>query len=157
LPPGMILVTGLLSFLGFTILRYRERLLTGLATRWLSSRGKVSVLGERVLIVGAGECGQLAAWLLQKSNVSPAFAVVGMVDDDPSIQRLNIDGYTVLGVTQDIPILVKKMDIGLILYAISKIHENEQKRILELCHQTSARVIIIPDLIQTLQNFLLQE
>ena len=61
-PYGMILVTGLLAFLGFTILRYRERLITGLATRWVMNRGRASSLGERVLIIGAGECGQLAAW-----------------------------------------------------------------------------------------------
>jgi FlaA1/EpsC-like NDP-sugar epimerase len=156
LPPGLILVAGLFSFLGFTILRFRERLLTGLATRWVNLRGKVSILGERVLIVGAGECGQLAAWLLQKSQASPAYAVVGMVDDDPSKQRMNIDGHTVLGTTRDIPALAQKLDIGLILFAISRIDGNEQKRILDLCNQTTARVIIIPDLIQTLQNLLIK-
>jgi len=34
-------------------------LLTGLATRWFSYRGKGTGIGERVLIVGAGECGLL--------------------------------------------------------------------------------------------------
>jgi len=156
LPPGMLLVSGLLAFLGFLTLRYRARLITGLATRWLHHRGRISVLGERVLIVGAGECGQLAAWLLQKSSLSSAFSIVGMVDDDPRKQNLTVDGCQVLGLTRDIPGLVEKKDIGLILFAISKVQPAEQARILSLCRQTPARLVIIPDLLQILQNYLFQ-
>ena len=35
--------------------RYRLRLVTGLATRWLNARHVANTLGERVLIVGAGK------------------------------------------------------------------------------------------------------
>ena len=155
LPPGMILVAGLLAFLGFTILRYRERLVTGLASRWVNYRGKVSVLGERVLIVGAGECGQLAGWLLKRSDLSSAFNVVGMVDDDPRKHNMRMDGYSVLGSTRDLPALVERNNIGVILYAITRIAPSEQEKILALCRSLPVRLVIIPDLIKILQNHLL--
>ena len=147
LPLNMLLVTGLLAFLGFVSIRYRERLLTGLATRWFSYRGKGTGIGERVLIVGAGECGLLGAWLIQKSHLSSAFSIVGMVDDDPYKQDMTIDGHRVLGLTRRIPELVQKKDIGVILFAIEKIQADDQERILGLCRQTKARLVLIPDLL----------
>ena len=147
LPLNMLLVTGLLAFLGFISIRYRERLLTGLAARWFSYRGKATGIGERVLIVGAGECGLLGAWLIQKSKLSSAFSIVGMVDDDPYKQDMTIDGHRVLGFTRRIPELVQKKDIGVILFAIERIQAEEQERILGLCRQTKARLVLIPDLL----------
>ncbi|MBI1856302.1 MAG: sugar transferase [Chloroflexi bacterium] len=147
LPLGMILVSGLLAFLGFVSVRYRERLLTGIASRWLSYREKGDGLGERVLIVGAGECGLLACWLLQHSNLSSVFSIIGMVDDDPVKQGMMIDGHRVLGMTRRIPEIVEKYDVGVLLFAIERIEPAEQERILSLCHQTSARLVLVPDLL----------
>jgi len=147
LPLDMLLVTGLLAYLGFVSIRYRERLLTGLAARWFSYRGRGGGIGERVLIVGAGECGLLGAWLIQKSHLSSAFSIVGMVDDDPYKEGMTIDGHCVLGLTRRIPELVQKKDIGVILFAIEKIQADEQERILRLCRQTKARLVLIPDLL----------
>ena len=147
LPLGMVLVAGLLAFLGFVSIRYRERLLTGLASRWVVRRKSEGHIGERVLIVGAGECGLLANWLLHRSKLSSAFSVIGMVDDDPTKQGMMLDGHPVFGLTRRIPEIVQKHDVGVILFAIESIHAEEQSRILELCRQTPARVILIPDML----------
>jgi FlaA1/EpsC-like NDP-sugar epimerase len=147
LPLGLLINAGLLAFLGFVAIRYRERLLTGLASRWIARRGSEGRLGERVLIVGAGECALLANWLLRRSKLSTAFSVVGMVDDDPTKKGMTIDGQRVFGLTRRIPEIVKRHDVGLILFAIETIQPEEQARILNLCRQTPARVILIPDLL----------
>jgi lipopolysaccharide/colanic/teichoic acid biosynthesis glycosyltransferase len=147
LPLGLLIVAGLLAFEGFVAVRYRERLLTGLASRWIDRRGGEGRLGERVLIVGAGECALLANWLLRRSKLSTAFSVVGMVDDDPTKKGMTIDGQRVFGLTRRIPEIVQEQDVGLILFAIETIEPEEQARILKLCRQTSARVILIPDLL----------
>jgi lipopolysaccharide/colanic/teichoic acid biosynthesis glycosyltransferase len=152
LPLGMVFVTGLLAFLGFMSIRYRERLLTGLATRWLKDRWHGDWIGERVLIVGAGECGLLANWLLRRSKLSSAFTVIGMVDDDPAKKDMTIDGHYVFGFTGRIPELVTQQDVGVILFAIEKIDPAEQARILSLCRQTQARVVLIPDLMDMLRE-----
>ena len=146
-PIGMILVSGLLAFLGFIAVRYRERLLTGLATRWLQTRENQYKLRERVLVVGAGECGLLASWLLHRSKFASAFSIIGMVDDDTTKTGMTVDGHRVFGLTRRIPEIVKKQDVGVILFAIETIQTEEQERILKLCYQTSARVVLIPDLL----------
>jgi lipopolysaccharide/colanic/teichoic acid biosynthesis glycosyltransferase len=155
IPPGMVIEIGMIAFIGFLGMRYRQRLLTGLASRWLQVRRQAGTLGERLLIVGAGDCGQLAGWLLQKSNLSSAFNVLGMVDDDPYKQNMRIDGYSVLGTTRDLPALVERNNIGVILYAITQISPSEQERILALCRSLPVRLVIIPDLIKVLQDHLL--
>jgi lipopolysaccharide/colanic/teichoic acid biosynthesis glycosyltransferase len=155
LPPGMVIEIGLFSLIGFIMIRYRQRLITGLASRWLQLRRQTSALGERLLIVGAGDCGQLAGWLLHKSNLSSAFNVVGMVDDDPLKRNLRIDDYSVIGSTRDLPALVERNNIGVVLYAITKINPSEQERVLALCRSLPVRLVIIPDLIRILQDHLL--
>ena len=152
LPLGMILNAGLLAFLGFIAVRYRERLLTSLARRWVTRREQGHRIGERVLVVGAGECGLLATWLLRRSKLSSAFSVIGMVDDDPTKQGMTIDRYRVFGLTRRIPEIVKQQDVGVILFAIESIQPEEQARILKLCRQTRARVILIPDLMALLRE-----
>jgi FlaA1/EpsC-like NDP-sugar epimerase len=144
---GLVFTAGLLAFLVFVGVRYRKRLLTGLASRWIIRRRREGRLVERVLIVGAGECALIANWLLIRSNLSAAFSVVGMVDDDPSKQGMLIDDLPVLGLTRRIPEVVNQLDVGVILFAIESIQADEQERILDLCYQTSARVILIPDLL----------
>jgi FlaA1/EpsC-like NDP-sugar epimerase len=148
LPLGLVLVAGLLAFLGFVSVRYRERLLSGLALRWLMNSRNGERLGERVLIVGAGECGLLANWLIRRSKLSSAFSVIGMVDDDPTKQGMTVDGHRVFGFTGRIPEIVEHEDVGLILFAIETIQAEEQARILRLCRRTQARLILIPDLLE---------
>ncbi len=152
IPFSLIWLIGTMTLIGLITVRYRERLLTGLANRWLILRGGAASVAERILIVGAGELGELAIWLLQRSAFSTVFGIVGVVDDEPRKQDLRILGFKVLGNTRDIPALVEKYDIGMIVYAISNISPKDEKRIMSLCDATSARTIIIPDLIKVLEK-----
>jgi FlaA1/EpsC-like NDP-sugar epimerase len=132
--------------------RYRERLITGIASRWAFARGDKKSLGEPVLVVGAGDGGELAVWLLNKSEYASAFSILGFVDDDYRKQNVEMAGLPVLGTTEDIPDLVKSKDVRLILFAITKIDWAERVRILETCEATGARVVVIPDLIEILRK-----
>ena len=152
LAPIFVLNFVLITFMGMIAARYRERLFTGVANRWVNARGKNKSFGERVLIIGAGDGGQLAVWLLHKSEYAAAFSIVGFVDDDYHKQQFQIAGLPVLGTTQDIQALVKAQDIGLILYAISKISLSQRARILNLCEQSGARVIAVPDMMAILRD-----
>ena len=154
LPINLLINIGLLSFAGFVVVRYRERLLTGLASRWIRWRGQSSLIGERVLIVGAGDAGQLAIWLMEKSSHYSAFSIVGLVDDDFRKVKKNITGYPVLGTTWDIPDLVKKKGIGLILFAITRVSAKERDRILNTCKALPVRVVLIPDLLKLVSEYL---
>jgi diguanylate cyclase (GGDEF)-like protein len=151
-PVSVILVSGALSYFGFVAVRYRMRLLTAVAYRWLRARSQsMTSLGERVLIVGAGEVSRFAIWLLSNENLTQAFTIVGMVDDNPRKVGTKIDGYTVISTTSAITELVKKYDIGLILFAIADIQPTEQERILAICQNTGVRIIPIPDILDQLK------
>lgn len=150
IPHSLLMVAGLFAFIGFAALRYRERLITGLAARWLRFRSGKSAVGERVLIIGAGNNSQFATWLMTRSDLARAFSIIGMVDDDPRKQGLVIDGFRVLGTTRELRTLVEKHDIGLVLYTISNINLEERTRIMKTCESAGVRVIALPDIIAEL-------
>lgn len=153
LPLPMLAFSGLLAFGGFVAIRYRERLITGFATRWLRLRGGRGLGLVRVLVVGAGEAARFGIWLLQKSDLAQAFTIAGLVDDDPRKQGLRIEGHPVLGTTADLPTLVERYEIGLVMFAISRITAHDRARILALCTQTGAHVVRVPDLITILSEY----
>jgi lipopolysaccharide/colanic/teichoic acid biosynthesis glycosyltransferase len=157
LPIELMANFGIIAFLGFVLVRYRERLITGLASRWIRWRSQTSLMGERVLIIGAGDAGQLAIWLLEKSAMASAFSIVGIVDDDFRKFDQRINGYRVLGTTNDIPEIVHKHNIGLIMFAISRLSDKDRKRILEKCNNLPARVLMITDLLQLISNYFVKQ
>ena len=150
IPDGMLVLTSILAFFGFMIARYRLRLLTGLATRWLQWRGEATYLGERVLVIGAGEMAQITLLLLRQNGFKKAYTVVGLVDDNPRKRGVTIDGCKVLGTTQELPQLIAKKNIGAILFSIGKIEPEQRHAILDLCHKTGVRVVLIPNILELL-------
>jgi hypothetical protein len=153
LPLGMIPIIGLLAFIGFVIVRYRDRLLTGIATRWIRVRGGgMGTVGERALIVGAGEAAELARTLLRRLRIAQAFTIIGLVDDDPRKRGMRIGGLDVIGRTNDIPDLVSQFDVGLILYAIADVDNENRKRMLSLCDASGARVVNIPEVLENMNS-----
>lgn len=150
LPVGIILSAAALAFIGFVGMRYRSRLLTGFASRWLAWRGGGRDALERALIVGGGETGQFAAWLLAISRNASLYRVVGLVDDDLYMQGTRIHGINVLGKRSNITQLVAKHDVGVIFFAIHNISAKERHEVLAICSSTPARVVIVPDVIKAL-------
>lgn len=144
LPPGLLVLIGTVAFLGFVSVRYRQRILTGIASRWLTLRRPEQVLGERVLIVGAGELGAMASWLLKHGDFARAFAMRGFVDDDPMKNGLRIDGSPVLGMTTELPELIRQHDIGLVIFAITNIEPGQRERILGICRETGTQYFLFP-------------
>jgi hypothetical protein len=144
LPVGMILIAAGLSFFGFVVARYRSRLFDEIGRRWLILN-KANAAQERVLIVGSGESGQFATWLLQYGKSGSLFQVVGFIDDDLYKQNLRIHGVQVLGRREDLPRLVAEHDVGLIIFAIHNIAPEDRRQLLGLCSSTPARLLLLPD------------
>ena len=148
----LIFWIGLLAAFGGILSRFRLRLITAFASRWLRLRGGRGGIGERVLILGAGEGGQIVNWLLRRESMRRSFSVVGMVDDDPVKHGMRIDGCPVLGNTSDLPALVAKHDIGVILFAITNLPPEAQARVLRLCDIPDVRVVFLNDILGTVQS-----
>jgi len=146
LPVGMIITTGVLSLLGFVFVRYRERLITGAASRWIRARDSARTLAERVLIMGAGDNGEMALWMLNRPNLARAFTVVGIVDDDPRKQGTRVNGVEVLGTTDMLPELVRQRDVGLIVYTIHNVNPSRRQRMIQQAHRSGIRTVVLPDM-----------
>jgi FlaA1/EpsC-like NDP-sugar epimerase len=152
LPGILVIVSGLLAWMGFVIVRYRLRLVSGAARHWLSMRPSAALLGERVLIVGAGVVGRFATVMINEEDLLPAYAIVGMVDDDPQKNGMQIGGCRVLGTTEEIPEVVEKYDVNIIVFAITELPESDRLRILRTCRQTDTRVVFLPDIVHSIKS-----
>lgn len=152
LPPEIIIGFGLLTLLGTLSLRFRWRLLTSFASRWLAWRGTATGFGERVLILGAGAGGEIAQTILRHTAHPRAFTVVGMVDDDPAKFGMRIRQSWVLGSSSEIPHLIKKHDVGVVLFAITHMAEEARARIIRLCEGSRVRLVFLNDILGVIQN-----
>ena len=150
LPIQIVLLASIFSFIGFVAIRYRTRLITGFATRWINLRSGAKIIRDRILIIGCGEAGQFAAWMFENSSNSTRYHVMGYTDDDLTKQGSRIKGIEVLGRGEDIKNLVDERDIGIIIFAIHNIKPKERKELLEICYSTRAQVVIFPDVMQAL-------
>lgn len=152
LPHEMIvLISVLILFVSLSI-RYRLRLVTSFASRWLNWRGERTGFGERALILGAGDGGEIIHWLMQRGSFRQVFTVVGMVDDDPSKRGMRVNRSWVLGSSSELPDLILKHDIGVVLFAITNISTEARERMLKLCRSSGVRLIFLSDLMGAIQT-----
>jgi FlaA1/EpsC-like NDP-sugar epimerase len=150
LPLSVVLVGGSFSLAAFAASRYRSRLIAGFLWRWRSTARTSSSSATRVLIVGAGEAGQLLAWRLQTQEEGSRYHIVGLVDDDPAKQGMRVHGRKVLGGRQAIADIVQQERVELVVIAIHTISGQDFRDILSLCQSTAARVKTLPDVFQSL-------
>jgi len=147
LPTFMIIVIGLVSQVTFMITRYRLRVLTMIANRWITLRRNALALGERVLVIGDGEAGKIATWLLTRPVYRTAFSIVGVINDnDPTINGMRVNGYWILGSIKDIPAIIKRYDVGIILSTAPSAAQEINEYIFDLCQIHNIRLIFLNDL-----------
>ena len=148
-PLSVIFVDTLVAFGGTLGLRVVRR---SMHERY--GKKSVSLNGHRkkpVLLVGAGRAGMLTAKeILGRGDID--LDIKGFVDDDPNKQRAVINGVKVLGVTQDIPRLVKHLGIDHVIISIAQTSRNRYRRILDICEQVPVKVRTIPGLYEILQG-----
>ena len=153
-PTGMFVVSGMLAAALFIIMRFRERLFTSVMSRWVKARHVAEAVGERVLVVGAGEMGEFATWFFSRGDFVRAFNVVGFIDDNPRLGNIVVAGKTVIGSSDEIPKIVERRDVGVIIFAITNIDEAQRQRIIDICLNTRARLVMFPDLMAIIKDSL---
>ena len=154
LPLSVIALGNALALSGFVAVRYKSRLVSGLTWRWDAVwHGKFpdEERPTRVLIIGAGEAGQNFAWRMKHrwpsatKSASDNYDVIGFVDDDPIKRGLYVEGSPILGARSNIPQLVQKHRIDLIVFAIHNISGAEFREVLAYCESTTARIRVVPN------------
>ena len=152
LPAALVIGASFLTLGGFVATRYRSRLITGLACWILRWRSSSHTMREHVLIVGSGRTAEQVAWLLHHPTCARKLQIIGFVDDDLFTQGMRIYGSTVIGMSKDLPQLIRKGDVGLVLLADHTITVERCKSIITNCSGTAAKIAIIPDIFGCLSN-----
>ncbi len=105
----------------------------------------------KALIIGAGDAGEI---IVREMNKHPemGISVVGLIDDDPAKQHLEIHGHKVLGTREDIPKYIKKFNVHEVIIAIPSADGNTIKELYELSNQKTVRVKIVPGVYEILNG-----
>ncbi len=157
LPDIMIFSIGLMASIGYVVTRYRFRLLTGLATRWIHWRHGAAKVVERVLIVGSGEGYEIANWLLKQGEGGRLLTIVGVIDDEhPTMHGMRVRGNAVLGGISDLEAQIQKYDVGVVLSAAADMTAQQGEEIAAICKANDARLILVADLLDVLRKQLTQ-
>jgi lipopolysaccharide/colanic/teichoic acid biosynthesis glycosyltransferase len=153
-PSGLILIASAIALSGFVFVRYRNRFFWGMMSRILHYQKVAQATSEHVLIIGTGPTAQMTTWLIKHNESSSKFWVVGFIDNDFFKQGMRIYGSEVIGMCKDIPDLVKKHDVGLIIVADESISNFETEEIKNRIDLESIRITIIPDIMGTFENLI---
>ncbi|WP_458068348.1 polysaccharide biosynthesis protein [Rhodanobacter sp. BL-MT-08] len=98
---------------------------------------------KRVLIVGADRAGEVLSRDLRRDS---RYAVVGFVDDKPSLRGASINGHPVLGRFDQLPEVVREAAVQMLLIALPAASTSEMRRIVALCDVTGLPYRTIPRL-----------
>jgi FlaA1/EpsC-like NDP-sugar epimerase len=130
-PRSVFGINAVLVFLGTSGARVLRRLQVEMSE---PKRGKGGEF-QRVVIVGAGDAADdLVRELQQNSRL--ALEPVGLVDDNPEKQGMELHGVAVLGNVEDLPRVVVEEEADEILIAIASASGEQMRRIIGLCQQT---------------------
>jgi len=111
--------------------------------RWLKDRKFYLGNGQRVLIVGAGRAGEMLTRDLLR-DPERSLEPVGFIDDKKRLRGTEIHGIRVLGNCEQIPDLVTRLEIDLILIAIPSARSRQLRRIVEYCEVANTPFRAIP-------------
>ena len=106
---------------------------------------------QRVLIVGAGEAGNMIVRELFKRPKLKKMPV-GVVDDDKNKQGKCVYDVPVLGTIDDVEHIVKNHCIDEIIICIANINPKRKREIINICKKTDAKIKTIPGIYEIIDE-----
>ncbi len=152
LPSRLVATASMLALCGFVALRYRSRLATGALSYIMRRHIRAHDNRERVLIVGSGQCAQHAAWVLDRPANARKFQVFGFVNDDLFDQGMRVHGADVVGTCSDIPTLLTRQNIQVVILADHGIAKDQHGSIAEACRAANASLVEMTNRIDSLAD-----
>jgi FlaA1/EpsC-like NDP-sugar epimerase len=104
-----------------------------------------------VLLIGAGHAGMLAAKEI-RGRGDADLAIKGFIDDDRSKAGSMVQGVRVLGTTDDLPRIVRDLDIDHVILTIAQTSRRDIRRIVGVCEQIPIKIRVIPGLYELLHG-----
>ena len=152
MPVSVVIVDAVLALGGTLALRVIRRILFERFERQANERARATENGPvRVLLVGAGRAGLLAAREISGRG-DLGLDVRAFVDDDPQKVGSVIHGIRVVGTTNEIPSLILEHDIEQVIITIAKASRQQLRRIVKICEDCGVRTRIIPGLYEVIDG-----
>jgi FlaA1/EpsC-like NDP-sugar epimerase len=145
LPRGIAALDLLLTLALIAGSRLLARTLMERPTRALIARGK------EVLVIGAGDAGQLVIRELQR-NPQLGSTPIGLIDDDKRKKNLRIHGVRVLGTTFDLPHILRDNSPDEVLIAIPSAAGEVRQRIVNMTREGNVPVKTLPGLYELISG-----
>ncbi|WP_366949744.1 nucleoside-diphosphate sugar epimerase/dehydratase [Geobacter sp.] len=101
--------------------------------------------GKRILIVGAGDAGNLLLKEIRKTPDSP-YNVVGFVDDDEEKRGSRLSGVPVLGDLSKIKGVIRKHHIEEVIIAIPSASSEVIRKVVDRCRECRVRFKTLPSI-----------
>jgi FlaA1/EpsC-like NDP-sugar epimerase len=101
--------------------------------------------GKEVVVVGAGDAGQLVIRELQRSRTL-GMTAIGLIDDDPRKKNLRVHGVRVVGTTDDLPHILRDSPPDELLLAIPSAAGRTRQRIVNIAREVGVPVKTLPGL-----------
>jgi FlaA1/EpsC-like NDP-sugar epimerase len=126
----------LTAFLGGSRLLYR----------WIKDHHLYKKPNKRVLIVGAGKSGEMLVRDILRDRSDSSYLPAAFIDDDIRRAGREIHGVPIVGITTDIPDVIKKYEIDIIMLAMPSATSKQMRRIVEICEKTALPIRSVPQL-----------
>jgi len=147
-PLSVIIMDAFLAFSGVLALRVLRRVIYEASERRTHTcRDQAGV--ARVLLIGAGQAGMMAAREITR-RADAGLRIVGFVDDDAEKAGSSIHGIRVLGSTCDLRRLVTELAVDHVILTIAQAPRENIRRIVSLCESIPVKIRVIPGLYEIL-------
>ena len=107
--------------------------------------------GKEVIVVGAGDAGQLVIREMQKSRAL-GYTPIGVVDDDPRKKNLRLHGVRVLGTTEELPHILRDNKPDELLIAIPSAAGEVRQNVVEYARDAQVPVKTLPGLYELISG-----
>jgi FlaA1/EpsC-like NDP-sugar epimerase len=107
--------------------------------------------GKEVLVVGAGDAGQLVIREMQRNRQS-GYTPIGIIDDDPRKKNLRIHGVRVLGTTGELAHILRDNRPDEVLIAIPSASGEARQRIVTITRENDVPVKTLPGLYELISG-----
>src|SRR5919108_1456020 len=127
---------------------------TRLAARTIFERPAASRLvarGKEVIVVGAGDAGQLVIREMQRSR-QLGYTPIGIVDDDPRKKNLRVHGVRVLGTSDELPHILRDNRPDELLIAIPSASGEDRQKVVEIARREGVPVKTLPGLYELIAD-----
>jgi len=152
-PRSVFLIDGLLTLILSSGLRLGIRFIysrpfqkfSSLGPSYLLNRSKSEAKGKAILIIGAGDAGEMMCREIQ-DNPGLNYRLLGFLDDDRTKWGRSLHGVRVYGGVEMLQDVLEREKVDELLIAIPSSTGPQMRRILEICKSCEVRYRTLPDL-----------